>query len=80
MASALLNAGAAVDARDDAGFTALHSAAELGILPLIDALLQRGADPNASAEVDGKGVTPLHLAATRGHADAISRLAEASRG
>lgn len=55
-----------VDARD--GQTALHVAAAAGHVQLVAALLDAGAEPNASSR-DGK--TALHLAASR--SEAVSR-------
>ncbi|WPB74162.1 ankryin [Archangium violaceum] len=55
----LLDAGAAIDARDDAGRTPLHSAAGMGTAPTIHLLLARGAEVNA---LDGLGRTPLGVA------------------
>ena len=46
------------------GFTALHRAADLGIPPLVEYLLQEGA---LIAAHDDRGSTPLHHAALRGH-------------
>ena len=55
-ARALLDRGAAIDAKDREGKTALAKAAEADKLPLVRLLLQRGADVNRRA-VDGS--TPL---------------------
>ena len=59
-ARALLDRGAAIDAKDREGKTALAKAAEADKLPLIRLLLERGANVNARA-VDGS--TPLFYAA-----------------
>ena len=59
-ARALLDRGAAIDAKDREGATALAKAAEADKLKLMKLLLERGADPNARA-VDGS--TPLFYAA-----------------
>ena len=61
MCNILIDAGADVNAKDHAGNTALHLAAQ-GYgeqLPVIQTLLQRGADANATNE---DGVTPAALA------------------
>lgn len=73
---ALLRAGADATAADHRGFTPLHSAAELGIVPLVAVLLDHGADPHHTAAPadDGPPVTPLDLARSRGHTDALARL------
>ena len=72
--AALLAAGAdarAVSANATAN-TPLHAAlAGRAGLEIVDALLARGADAGAVA---GAGVTPLHLAATRGDAALVKRL------
>ena len=62
-ARALLDRGAAIDAKDREGATALAKAAQAGKLPLIRLLLDRGANVNARA-VDGS--TPLFYAAEAG--------------
>ena len=63
--------GAALEARDEAGLTALHHAASAGNLPALKALLKAKADPRAA---DKAGGTPLHWAAARGRADAATAL------
>src|SRR5207244_6504791 len=65
----LLDYGANLDDRGRYGLTALHYAVRGGKLPLIQLLLERGADVNA---LDLEGLTPLlHLAKTRSKADPI---------
>ena len=59
--SALLDAGADVDARTASGASALHLAASQAPESVVTALLESGADPNAKEDVDGW--TPLHYAA-----------------
>ncbi len=61
----LLDAGADVDARDGAGYTALFSALlrERGGPEFAQALLARGANPNRA---DQQGLAPLHFAVARG--------------
>ena len=55
-----------VHARDENGFTPLHSAAAFGTSRVVRALLDAGADVNARGE-DGR--TPLHIAA--GYSEAL---------
>ena len=59
-----LDAGDAVDVRDDRDMTPLHHAAAMGRLDAASLLLDRGADPNARAAGD---MTPLHFAAMLAH-------------
>ena len=72
-ARALLDRGAAIDAKDREGKTALAKAAEADKLPLIRLLLERGANANARA-VDGS--TPLFYAAEQDRGAAIALLLE----
>ena len=59
--TALLEAGADLNARDENGWTPLHTAAAGSKIPgTVTALLEAGADLNAREE---NGWTPLHLAA-----------------
>jgi hypothetical protein len=64
-ARALLDRGAAIDAKDREGKTALAKAAEADKLPLVRLFLERGANVNARA-VDGS--TPLFYAAEQDRA------------
>ncbi|XP_023811300.1 ankyrin repeat domain-containing protein 27 isoform X2 [Oryzias latipes] len=50
--------------RDDRGYTPLHAAAACGQAKLIDLLVHKGAQVNAT---DYHALTPLHLACQRGH-------------
>jgi ankyrin repeat protein len=68
----LLPATADVDARQGGGWTALMLAAEDGLLPVVEALLARGAD---RAAVNAAGKTALELARERGRAAEVARLA-----
>ncbi len=68
--SVLLDYGANLDDRGRYGLTALHYAVRGGKIPLIQLLLERGADPNA---LDEEGLTPLvHLTKTRSKADPMA--------
>jgi ankyrin repeat protein len=58
-AEALLDAGAAIDARDARGRTALHHAASVGYTDVAKLLVERGADVKT---VDADGLTPLDAA------------------
>jgi ankyrin repeat protein len=67
----LLAAGAAVDARQQGGFTALHAAAKAGREDLVRALLAAGADRQART---GDGRSPADLARLGGHVALASLL------
>jgi ankyrin repeat protein len=54
-----MRAGAKVDAKDQAGETALHVAAQEGFVEAATMLVQAGAQVNA---LDNKGYTPLKRA------------------
>jgi ankyrin repeat protein/truncated hemoglobin YjbI len=65
----LLDYGASVDDRGRYGLTALHYAVRGGKLPLIELLLERGAQADA---LDEDGLTPLlQLSRTRSKADPV---------
>jgi ankyrin repeat protein len=72
-ARTLLDRGAAIDAKDREGKTALAKAAEADKLPLIRLLLERGANVNARS-VDGS--TPLFYAAEQDRGAVIALLLE----
>ncbi|HEY0548683.1 MAG TPA: ankyrin repeat domain-containing protein, partial [Verrucomicrobiae bacterium] len=57
---------AEVNVRNRAGATPLSEAARVGNEPVVNVLLRAGADPNGIESATS--VTPLHLAAARGHA------------
>jgi truncated hemoglobin YjbI len=61
VAEALLNHGAAIDARDAKGQTPLRRAVNCRQLQIVQLLVQRGADCHAA---DHRGVTPLDVART----------------
>lgn len=60
-----------IDATDEAGYTALHWAADNGNIHQVKTLLASGAKLEATTS---KGFTPLHLAATCGHIDIVKTL------
>ena len=72
-ARALLDRGAAIDAKDREGKTALAKAAEADKLALVRLLLERGANINARA-VDGS--TPLFTAAEQDRGAVVALLLE----
>ena len=62
-----LAAGTDVNAKDDEGYTPLHSAAEYGCKEVVALLIAEGADVNAKGGRFGN--TPLHLALNEGHGE-----------
>lgn len=66
----LLDAGAAINATDAMGWTALHCAAQNGHMKVMKVLIEAGAAPDLP---DRNGVTALHLAAFNGN-EALVRL------
>ena len=70
-ARALLAQKVDVNLASPDGATALHWAAELDDLPMVEALLAAGARARVA---NRNGVTPLHLAATNGSATVVERL------
>ncbi|KAK4301318.1 hypothetical protein Pmani_026524 [Petrolisthes manimaculis] len=74
----LLEAGANADARDSAGFNALHLAAENGCEASVRALLKGGAKVGGAWEWDGnEEMTPLMMAARSGSVGSVLALMEA---
>lgn len=71
LATALLDGGASVDARDRLGARPLSHAARSGHLDMVDLLLARGAPVDAR---NLAGSTALYLAAERGHVAIVQRL------
>src|SRR3569833_2181231 len=67
----LLDAGAAINERDESGETPLLLSAQIGHVGIVELLLDRGADPDNIRQVSSS--TPLHAAAMNGH-EAIARL------
>ena len=66
-----------LSAKDSHGMQATHKAAVAGQAPMLDLLLKLGADPDAAAS---DGSTPAHMAAYKGHVDALRALLVASPG
>lgn len=62
--TALISAGAKVNAKNAKGQTALSMASEYGWAPIVELLLQKGADVNVR---DTNGSTPLKAANSEGH-------------
>jgi len=69
---ALLAAGADVHAKDDGGWTALHSAGRSGRAEAVDTLLAAGADVHVK---DNGGSTALHAACKAGCTRAVDAMA-----
>ncbi|KAH7854985.1 hypothetical protein Vadar_019884 [Vaccinium darrowii] len=67
----LLENGAAVNGRDQHGWTALHRASFKGKIEVLRALIERGADVDAR---DEDGYTALHCAVESGHGEVIELL------
>ena len=68
--------GVDVNAKYKDGWTPLHMAAEGGHREIVDLLIAKGADINATAGAggDGEGWTPLHEAAEEGHKKVVGLL------
>ncbi len=73
LATALLDGGASVEARDRLGARPLSHAARSGHLDMVDLLLARGAPVDAR---NLAGSTALYFAAERGHVAIVQRLIE----
>lgn len=71
MVKLLLQNGAAADAQQHGGWTALHAAAQNGDLVMASALVEAGANVNARAD---NNQSPLDLALTKGHQDMVEFL------
>mmetsp|Transcript_42671 Transcript_42671/g.96098 ORF Transcript_42671/g.96098 Transcript_42671/m.96098 type:complete len:534 (+) Transcript_42671:108-1709(+) len=72
LADLLLVFKAAVNCRDARGATPLHVAAREGNLPLVQVLIEHGADVNAQEET--AGWTALHVAVSRRHTAVVIQL------
>ena len=75
MVSALLGNGADISAKQNGGFTALHSAAANGNVRLVKLLLEKGADPHVLSD-DKK--TPLQFAQERNRTEIVELLSGVS--
>ena len=73
----LLAHGAAIEATNFTGFTALHHAAEYGSVEATRVLLAAGADPK---HTNLEGVTPLARARQEGFVEVAALLEAAERG
>jgi ankyrin repeat protein len=67
----LLEHGAPVNARQQAGWVPIHAAAQNGDRPMVELLLQHGADPKL---VNDQGKTSAMVAREKGHAEIAARL------
>lgn len=66
MAKFLIDCGTEIDAQDDDSNTALHFAAQWRLVPLVDLLLERGANPYL---LDEHGLSPLASSFVEGKLD-----------
>lgn len=71
----LLKHGAIIDATDDSGRTALHVAVDSEMSTVLELLLKKGANPNASSP-DKSMEPPLHIAARAGRDKSVEMLLE----
>ena len=72
-ARALLENGAPVNARQQAGWAPIHSAAQNGDRAMVELLLQHGGDPTAAND---QGKTPAAVAREAGHPEIAALLLE----
>ena len=63
----LIEKGADPAGRDGKGFTALHAAAHMGYVDIVELLIERGVDVNDQENTSR--ITPLHAAAERDYQD-----------
>jgi hypothetical protein len=77
--SAVLSAGAYVNAEEEGYGTALHAAAERGYKEVVQVLVNAGAEVNAVGGMYGTALqgTALQVAAVRGHKEVVQVLMEA---
>jgi uncharacterized protein len=71
----LLERGAPANARQRGGWVPIHAAAQNGDRPMVELLLQHGADPKLAND-EGEGKTPALVAREKGHEE-IAALLEA---
>jgi len=69
----LLERGAPVNARQQAGWVPIHAAAQNGDRPMVELLLQHGADPKLAND---QGKTSAMVAREKGHAEIATLLGE----
>ena len=69
----LLERGAPVNARQQAGWVPIHAAAQNGDRPMVELLLEHGADPKL---VNDQGKTSALVAREKGHAEIATLLEE----
>ena len=69
---AYLDSGVDINARDENGSTPLHIASLNGQEQVVELLINRGAEVNATSEIGGW--TPLHMAASKNHIQVVSFL------
>ena len=74
---ALIDAGADINAKDEAGSTALMVASEYGRTEIVKLLIAAGADVNAKNEL---GWTALMWASRHGHTETVKLLIDAGAG
>ena len=71
LVKALIDAGADVNEKDEAGEAPLHIAVVGGYREIASLLIEKGAEVNVG---DARGLTPMHAAAWRGYRDAVVML------
>src|SRR6202795_1680777 len=69
----LLEHGAPINPRQQAGWVPIHAAAQNGDRPMLELLLKHGADPKL---VNDQGKTPAMVARDKGHAEIATLLEE----
>ena len=75
----IIKNGARVNATDSIGWTVLHYATQMGNLPAVKALIENGADPDATyfvrKGIGRKKMKAVDLARKKGHEDIVAFLA-----